>query len=738
MRFYSNVKTKQKQKFDFRGLLLIAASFFLLYCLIIPDQTGSIGRFIARISFLLFGQGAFLYPLLVFWWGYILLKPSIQLTWRLDVVWGVLILCAFSCFLSLFGTAFYNLNYGGWLGLKLNPFFRRIFGPYFSILVTLAISVYLASRILRISLRKMIASGWVKILEDYETWQKEREEIKKATVPKIRPVSEKEAPRLEPKQEKPKIITQPELPKISVPKEVPPKIEPKKQPPAKPVKDIKTIPGQVLAPEMKPAVRLPYNLPPVDLLDMYDETVESQKDEHLHKAELLTKTLLHFNIEAQVKEIIPGPVITRYDMELAPGIKLQAVTALSENIALVMKVPSIRVAAIPEKSAVGIEVPNATSKIVGLRGIVSSPEFLKKKSLLTLALGRTTDGSAYVADLSSMPHLLIAGATGSGKSVGIHSIITSILFKARPDEVKLLLIDPKRLELPSYKGLPHLYDPCTTADHVDIITQPKEAAASLNKLVKVMESRYEKFAKESVRNIDGYNEKMEASGGQKEYFIVVVIDELADLMLISSKEVEDSIQRLAQMARAVGIHLILATQRPSVDVITGVIKANFPARIAFQTTSKVDSRVILDAIGADALTGKGDMLFIPPGESKMTRLQGGYVSAKEVEKVVNFIRAQNVPASYESLVNQAKSLGMSDAEDDKSVKDLYQALVLVRERKRVSQDLLKAHFGSSAKATNILSLLETKGFIHKPEGTNRWQIHFDKINEFLDSTPEPM
>jgi len=250
-----------------------------------------------------------------------------------------------------------------------------------------------------------------------------------------------------------------------------------------------------------------------------------------------------------------------------------------------------------------------------------------------------------------------------------------------------------------------------------------------------MEARYEKFAKAAVRNIEGYNEKMAAQGLPKEFYILVVIDELADLMLIATKEVEDSIQRLAQMARAVGIHLILATQRPSVDVITGVIKANFPARIAFQTTSKVDSRVILDSIGADALLGRGDMLFLPSGESKPIRLQGAFVSTKEAERVVDFIKKQNVPACYENLAAPAQADGGFSGSEE-NAQELLSALKLVQERKRVSQDLLKAHFGSSARATNLLSILETKGFIHKPEGTNRWTIYFDKINEYVNSTPE--
>ncbi|MFA7074178.1 MAG: FtsK/SpoIIIE domain-containing protein, partial [Endomicrobiaceae bacterium] len=385
---------------------------------------------------------------------------------------------------------------------------------------------------------------------------------------------------------------------------------------------------------------------------------------------------------------------------------------------------------VPEKSAVGIEIPNPKASLVGLKGILETEEFTGSKSLLSLALGTTTDGKGYVADLAKMPHLLIAGSTGSGKSVGIHSIILSILYKARPDEVKFMLIDPKRVEMTVYKDLPHLYDPCCMAEDADIITQPKNASASLKRLVTVMEARYEKYAREMVRNIDDYNNKMDETGGEKDYYIVVIIDELADLMLVASKEIEDSIQRLAQMARAVGIHLILATQRPSINVITGVIKANFPARLSFQTTSYIDSKVILDTVGAEELIGKGDMLFLPPSDARPVRLQGAFVSTKEAEKVVGFISDQDFPRIYEPLVTEISANAAASA-TDKANKDLIPALKLILERRRISQDLLKANFGSSARATNILSVLEMKDFISKPEGTNRWEINFDMIQEYL-------
>jgi len=324
------------------------------------------------------------------------------------------------------------------------------------------------------------------------------------------------------------------------------------------------------------------------------------EDELRGCADKLIKTLADFNISATIDSINPGPVITRYDIILAPGTKVNSIINLSNDIALTMKTESIRVLApIPGKSAVGIEIPNPKQAIVGIKDIITSKKFTESKSLLNFALGKTTAGEPFCDDLAPMPHLLIAGSTGSGKSVCINSIIMSLLFRAKPDELKFLLIDPKRLELPIYENIPHLYVPGKKPENVSVITDAKEAANALKLLVKVMEHRYKAFAKKAVRNIDGYNELMTKEGGKKEYYIVVIIDELADLMLIASNDVEESIMRLAQMARAVGIHLVLATQRPSVNVITGVIKANLPARIAFQVLSKTDSRVILDVNGAE-------------------------------------------------------------------------------------------------------------------------------------------
>ncbi|MEQ1646805.1 MAG: DNA translocase FtsK, partial [Pyrinomonadaceae bacterium] len=333
------------------------------------------------------------------------------------------------------------------------------------------------------------------------------------------------------------------------------------------------------------------------------------------------------------------------------------VTGLVDDLCLALKAPSIRIDRIPGKAYVGIEVPNQKRETIFLREVIESPKFsTESDSLLTLALGKTIDGAKYVADLAKMPHLLIAGATGAGKSVGVNTLVMSILFKAKPDEVKFIMVDPKRLELGLYADIPHLAAP--------IITDPKRAATSLKWAVTEMERRYKDLAGYGVRNISGYNEKID--GYKKEGrlddngdpyrklpYIVIIIDELADLMMVSGKEVEESITRLAQMARAVGIHLVLATQRPSVDVITGLIKANFPSRISFRVSSKVDSRTIIDGNGAEALLGQGDMLFLPPGNSNVTRVHGAYVNEEEIGKVVDFVKAQGRP-EYDTTITKTE------------------------------------------------------------------------------------
>jgi S-DNA-T family DNA segregation ATPase FtsK/SpoIIIE len=660
----------------------------------------------------MFGTAAYILPFIFLWFFVVHASKSMELRERMDFIWSAACMVSGAVLFAFSGILFEISVYGGWIGEKLFPFIERLLGVTLGFSVAVIIFVYSAAKLFRISLSAAVYNFFMDFSDDSDSKGKEKQK------PNV----------LEKKPEPPVFQPEPAVSKFEPPK---PNIVNKREKEEKLSKEKAEKEKQKY--EKVDSKNFDYRIPPTNILKIDPATsFETKKERLLERAELLRKTLADFDISAEVKDIIPGPVVTRYDLVLAPGVKIQAVSNIIDNISLTMRTSSIRVVPIPEKAAVGIEVPNPESVIVGLRGILESRAFESSKSLLSLALGKTTDGEGYVANLASMPHLLIAGATGSGKSVGIHTIILSILYKARPDEVKFMLIDPKRVEMPVYKDIPHLYDPCSSAADADIITNPREAAASLKKLVNVMDERYTKFAKEMVRNIEDYNNKMAENGKEKEFYIVVIIDELADLMLVAQKEIEDSIQRLAQMARAVGIHLILATQRPSVNVITGVIKANFPARLSFQTTSKIDSRVILDALGAEDLIGKGDMLFIPPGEARAVRLQGAFVSLKEAEKIIDFINDQNFPRIYEPIAVEVSAETPNPAEE-KTMKDLVPALILINERKRISQDLLKANFGSSARATNILSVLETKGFIEKPEGTNKWKINYDRINEYLES-----
>jgi len=587
-----------------------------------------LGQALSSVTLSIFGAASYFIPFIFLWFSIIYFIPSVKLRTRLDLVLSLAIIVLASSFFALTKniTGIKSFSPGGWTGNSLEPFLQDFLGFYLSTVLILLAIIFLITRLLRLSIRNILSSFRIMLIADIKSW-KETRTLKKQEKARIiqskqpKEIKKKEIPEFT--EEKPKII------------ESNPQTQPKKD-------LIQNISYQTGLNKLD-STKIKYALPDLTLLRESGNLNSLSEDELQNRANRLRQTLADFNIDAVVKDIIPGPVITRYDIILAPGIKIQSVLNLTDNISLAMKTSAIRIVPVPEKSAVGVEIPNPKHSLVGLKGILETEEFISSKSLLTLALGTTTDGKGYIYDLAKMPHLLIAGSTGSGKSVGIHSIILSILYKARPDEVKFMLIDPKRVEMTVYGSLPHLYDPCCIAENVDIITQPKNASASLKRLVCVMEERYEKYAQKMARNIEDYNNKMDETGGEKDYYIVVIIDELADLMLIAPKEIEDSIQRLAQMARAVGIHLILATQRPSTNVITGVIKANFPARLSFQTTSYIDSKVILDTVGAEDLIGKGDMLFLPPSEARPIRLQGAFVSTKEAEKVVTYITDQDFP-----------------------------------------------------------------------------------------------
>lgn len=464
-----------------------------------------------------------------------------------------------------------------------------------------------------------------------------------------------------------------------------------------------------------------YALPALHFLNEAPPHSEQADAELLALANRLAEKCKEFNVTGQIKHICPGPVVTTYEFKPDPGVKYSRVVSLVDDLCLALKAESIRIDRMPGKPHVGIEVPNPRRETIFLREVIESRPFQESGSKLTIALGKTIDGLNYVADLAKMPHLLIAGTTGAGKSVGVNSLIVSILYRARPDEVKFILIDPKRLELGLYEDIPHLATP--------IIVDPKVASRSLKWAVAEMERRYRDLAGWGVRNIDGYNTEIMRRNLVKEYddngepwkplpYIVIIIDELADLMMTSGREVEESITRLAQMARAVGIHLVLATQRPSVDVITGLIKANFPSRISFRVSSKIDSRTIIDTNGAEQLLGRGDMLFLPPGTSRLIRVHGAYIDEQEIGKIVSHIKAQGPPSYDESITqSEEEALGLEAGAGEHD--ELFEeALRICVEMKRASTSVLQRRLRIGyGRAAAILDMMEREGLIGQADGS---------------------
>ena len=462
-----------------------------------------------------------------------------------------------------------------------------------------------------------------------------------------------------------------------------------------------------------------YKKPPISLLERSSGGARTNNSLLASKARKLEETLRNFHVDARVVQVTQGPTVTRYEIQPAVGVKVNSIVRLADDIALNLEAKSIRIEApIPGKAAVGIEVENDNVTMVRLREIIDSDEFRNSKSKITFAVGRDISGKAIVADLKAMPHLLIAGSTGSGKSVCINGIITSLLYKANPDEVKLILVDPKVVELGNYNGIPHLLIP--------VVTDPSKAAAALNWAVAEMTDRYKKFAEEGVRDLESYNEYVKANEEPEKAMaqVVIIIDELADLMMAAPSQIEESICRLAQMARAAGMHLIVATQRPSVDVITGVIKANIPSRIAFAVSSQVDSRTILDMQGAEKLVGKGDMLFNPMGMGKPIRVQGAFVSDSEVHKVIDFVKSQvdsNASYNEDILTRIERTNGAEKSEDTDEL--LPEAIELVVRSGQASVSMLQRRFRIGYnRAARIVDMMEARGIIGPQDGSRPRQV----------------
>jgi len=502
-----------------------------------------------------------------------------------------------------------------------------------------------------------------------------------------------------------------------------------------PPKPPKVVTPPLPLPDPEPIVKAPaerrkgdYTLPPAALLDAARTERKIDERELMDAARLLEEKCREFSVEGSVVQIHPGPVVTTYEFKPDAGVKYSKITGLADDLCLAMKADSVLIDRIAGKSTVGIQIPNHTREQISLREMLESDAYKRSSSKLTIALGKTIHGEPYMADLATMPHLLIAGSTGAGKSVSLNGMLTSILYRATPEDVRMILIDPKRLELGMYEEIPHLMTP--------VVVDPKQAANALRWAVREMEERYKTLAAEGVRNIEQFNrnvrhaieEKHTPKDGKEPRplpFIVVVIDELADLMMVASNEVEESIARLAQMARAVGIHLILATQRPSVDVITGLIKANLPARIAFRASSKIDSRTILDGNGAEQLLGKGDMLFLPPASSRFIRVHAPYISEQETARLASYLRKQGKPVYDETITAEEKSsVDGTDMEKD----DLYdEAARIVVQSGQASISYLQRRLRVGfSRAARLVDMMEMEGLVSPAAGGKPREVLVDK------------
>lgn len=755
--YYVNKKSKKKSKKTSQKGWLRTAFYILggtlcvwLFCILwFNVSKGPFGEGVSHYLFRLMGQSAALLPLFLAYWLVQTVRHK-SASFLFFLLGTGITLSAFSSFLTLLKLIFSDsLINGGKIGDNVFYTFKGIVGSSGAALFSIAFIL--------VGLHMLFAIPWSVVLQktgefirnDISGWLDARAELKervKEGRAAVKEKAEKQTPSERPVAEE--IHEMPEIrrskPEIRRPVAEPITALPRKEDPVKINKE--TDSKQEEKPteengEVKKFDPKTFQLPSLDLLNnpINNGIVGPTDDEIAQATKRLEDTLKSFDIRATVTGVSPGPVVTRYEIKPDPGVTIASITARSQDIQASMEARSIRVQApIPGKNAVGFEIPNDRPVMVTMKEILQSPVYAASKAVLPIALGRYADGNPAGSVAEKWPHILIAGATNSGKSICLHTIIMSILYKHKPDEVKFLMIDPKRVELTLYEGIPHLYDPKTSCDDVDVVTDANGAAKSLQMLVKVMEKRLNIMQLAKVKNIEGYNQWARENNEEKMFYIFVIIDEMADLMLQTKASIEDSIQRLAQMGRALGIHLILCTQRPSVKVITGVIKANLPSRIALQVASGIDSKVILDATGAEDLLGKGDMLYQSTSDKTPLRIQGAYVSEKEIKDVVDFLKAQGAPDYPVQIVaEQPAGQRPQDGLGTKPEEQL-QALRLIKERRRVSQDLLKAHFGSSARATNILSVLEMKGYISKPEGSNRWEIHYEMIDagiEELQSLP---
>lgn len=706
-------KTKEKYNNEIVGIILLTFSIISMISLY-SDKTGIVGKELVILLKSLFGVGAYAISLLILVYSLFLLFKNKNF---LDYKRIICLLITFLCFINMVQIYFYyNIGYfknyvldsikhglngsGGGIVSAITVFvlvkFLGVIGSWLFLISTLVISIILLTDISLIESIKSVYRQMSKLIEKYKNKKKTLEFNHENMLPEIvekpdeKKLSRKKVANSEEQQLK---IIQPYLEE---------EIDEKK--------DHSEDESKISKIENKGKTYENYIYPPIELLK---EGIPHQKVNNnliIENAKKLEETLKNFAIDAKVVQVSRGPAITRFELQPSPGVKVSRIVSLTDDIALSLATPSVRIEApIPGKSAIGIEVPNEKISVVTLREVIDTKKFRESKSDLTIGLGKDIAGNIVIADLSKMPHLLIAGATGSGKSVCINTLIVSLLYKASPDKVKMILIDPKVVELNIYNGIPHLLTP--------VVTDPKKAAGVLNWAVNEMTERYKAFAENNVRDIDGYNKIHGIDTMPK---IVVIVDELSDLMMVSPAEVEEYICRLAQMARAAGIYLVIATQRPSVDVITGVIKANIPSRISFAVSSQIDSRTILDMSGAEKLLGKGDMLYYPIGESKPIRVQGAFISDKEVEEIVNFLKSNANEPKYEEIIVESKSTLNKEIEEDELMND---AIKIIVETGQASISMLQRRLRIGyARAARIIDQMEQKGIISGYDGSKPRQI----------------
>jgi len=695
----------------------------------IHNYGGKVGASLAEALFQFLGLTAFLIPIALLYSGFQLLLPRERRRFLVKAGGVVILLLLLSSFLFLLFGRFswkeIEIQAGGLIGYLVSTLLIRYFSHAGSLILITALLVLFIIFSTGISIGKILrfasaffSFAFKEVRIKITSYQKarDRERKRKKIVEKYSSLEEEKEERI---REKKKKKRKGESKKELFPEPVSPKVQPL------------PVAQEPLFQEVEK--RGDYRFPSFNLLDAGKSYEKIDKNELYEKKQRIEDKLREFRVEGEVKEYHPGPIITTYEFFPYPGIKVSQVANLAEDLSLALGAESVRIQRMPGKSSLGVEIPNNRREIIKLRDIIQSEEFVKSPSKLTIALGKTVHGEIYVTDLSIMPHLLIAGATGTGKSVALQGIIASILYKATPDEVKLILIDPKRLEFNQYDGIPHLFSP--------VIKDARKAEAVLTDAIKKMEARYQKLGFLNARNIEQHNlrvkqilkeRKDELTDEEKERlkplpYIVIIIDELAELMMIGAQEVEYCIARLAQLARAVGIHLVLATQRPSIDVITGTIKNNFSSRIAFRVPSKIDSRIIMDAPGAEKLLGLGDMLFMPPNYPRLIRLHCAYLTPAEATRLVKFAKQQGSPVYDEKIVKVIKSPREHPLEEFGEKDELYDKaveLILLTGQASASYLQRKLKLGY-ARAARIIDQMEQESIVGPSEGSKPREILVD-------------